>query len=54
MKPNDIKSSTYIYFDVKSYDKNPKFKIRNHVRRPKYMKFFQKRYTQNLSKDQFS
>ena len=32
MKPTDIKSSTYIDFDVEHNDKDPKFKVDDHVR----------------------
>ena len=37
---NDVKSSTYIVFDVENNDKNSDFKIGDHVRVSKYKKIF--------------
>ena len=39
MKPIDANSSTYIDFGINYYDKDPKFKMGNHVKTSKY-KFF--------------
>ena len=36
MKPAYVESSTYIDFDVKHNDKDPKFKVGDHVRISKY------------------
>ena len=33
MKPVDVKSGTYIDFDEESNDKDPKFKVGDHVRK---------------------
>ena len=32
MKPIDVKSSTYINFDVENNDKDPKLKVSDHIR----------------------
>ena len=32
IKSVDVKSSTYINFNVKDYNKNPKFEVGDHVR----------------------
>ena len=42
MKPVDIKSSTYIYFNKKDNEKYPKFKIDDIVKRSKYKHFCKK------------
>ena len=49
MKPVDVKDNTYI--DSRKYvnDKDPKFKVSDHVRISKYKKLFAKRYTPNRS-----
>ena len=36
MKPIDVKDNTYINTDKEVNDKDPKFKVGNHVRIPKY------------------
>ena len=36
MKPVDVKSSTYIDFNVENNDKDLKFEVGNHVRISKY------------------
>ena len=51
MKPFDITSSTYIDFGIESNDKNPKFKVHDHVRMSKYKAFFAKCYAQNWSEE---
>ena len=40
MKPVDVKSGKYIYFGVESNDKDPKFKVCNHVKISKHKKIF--------------
>ena len=42
MKPIDANSSTYIDFGINYYDKDPKFKMGNHVKTSKYKFFWQK------------
>ena len=42
MKPSDANSSTYIDFGINYYDKDPKFKMGNHIKTSKYKKFLQK------------
>ena len=32
MKPVDVKNNTYINFDKKNNNKDPKFQVRHHVR----------------------
>ena len=43
MKPVDVKSSTYIYFNKKDNEKYPKFKIDGIVKRSKYKNTFAKK-----------
>ena len=40
MKPVDVKSSKYVYFGIESNDKDPKFKVCNHVKISKHKKNF--------------
>ena len=42
MKHVDVKDNTYIDFKKESNDKNPKFKVGDHVRISKYTKFLLK------------
>ena len=42
LQPINIKSSTYITFDVENNDKDLKFKIGDHVRISKYKNIFAK------------
>ena len=42
MKPVDVKNNTYIDFGKESNDKDPKFKIGDHVRISKYKNIFAK------------
>ena len=53
MKPADVKENMYIDFGKEVNDKNPKFKISDHVKISKYKKFFAKGYTTNWSKEVF-
>ena len=50
-KPVDVKDNTYTYIDFKNKvsDKDPKFKVRDHVRISKYKKIFAKGYMPNWS-----
>ena len=47
MKPIDVNLSTYIVFDVKNNDEDPKFKVGDHVSISKYKNFFVKGYIPN-------
>ena len=53
MKPVDVKDNTYIDFFKKVNDKDPKFKVGDHVRISKYKNIFGKGYTPNWSEDVF-
>ena len=53
MKPVDVKDNTYIDFKKESNDKDPKFKVGDHVRLSKYKNIFPKGYTPNWSEDVF-
>ena len=53
MKPVDIKNNTYIDFGKKVNDKDPKFKVGNHIRISKYKNIFTKGYTPNWSEEVF-
>ena len=45
MKPVDVKDNTYIDFKKEVNDKDPKFKVGDHVRISKYKNIFAKGYT---------
>ena len=51
MKPVDVKDNTYIDFEKEVNDKDPKFKIGDHVRISKYKNTFAKGYTPNWSEE---
>ena len=53
MKPADVKENMYIDFGKEVNDKNPKFKISDHVKISKYKKIFAKGYTTNWPKEVF-
>ena len=53
MKPVDVKDNTYIDFKKEVNDKNPKFKVGDHVRICKYKNIFGKRYMPNWSEEIF-
>ena len=53
MKPADVKDNTYIDFEKKVNDKDPKFKIGDHVRISKYKNIFVKGYMPNWSEEVF-
>ena len=53
MKPVDVKHNTYIDFKKEVNDKNPKFKVGDHVRISKYKNIFTKGYMPNLSEEIF-
>ena len=54
MKPVDVKDNTYIDFKKEVNDKDPKFKVGDHVRISKYKNIFAKGYTPNWSEDVFA
>ena len=53
MKPVDVKDNTYIDFKKEVNDKDPKFKVSDHVRISKYKNIFAKGYTPNWSAEAF-
>ena len=53
MKPVDVKDNTYIDFKKEVNDKDPKFKVGDHVRISKYKIIFAKGYTPNCSEEVF-
>ena len=53
MKPVDVKDNTYIDFKKEINDKDPKFKVDDHVRISKYKNIFAKGYTPNWSEEVF-
>ena len=53
MKPVDVKDNTYIDFEKEVNDKDPKFKIGDHIRISKYKNIFAKGYTPNWFEEVF-
>ena len=53
MKPIEVKSNSYAEYNVDSDEKDPKFKVGDHVRISKYKNSFAKRYTPNWSEEVF-
>ena len=53
LKPVDVKDNTYIDFKKELNDKDPKFKISDHVRISKYKNIFVKGYMLNWSEEIF-
>ena len=53
MKPTDVKNNTCINIDKEINDKDPKFKVGNHVTISKYKNIFAKGYTPNWSEEVF-
>ena len=49
MKSVDVKDNTYIDFNKEVHDKDPKFKVGDHVRTSKFKNSFAKGYTPNWS-----
>ena len=47
MKPADVKDNTYINVKKETNDKNPRFKVGDHVRISKYKNIFAKGYMPN-------
>ena len=53
MKPFDVKDNTYIDFVKETNDKDPKFKVGDHVRISKYKNIFAKGCRPNQSEEFF-
>ena len=53
LKPIDVKDNTYIDFKKEVNDKDPKFKIGDHVRISRYKIIFAKGYAPNQSEEDF-
>ena len=53
MKPIEIASGSYAEYNKDSNERDPKFKVGNHVRISKYKNIFGKGYTQNWSEEVF-
>ena len=53
MKPVDVKDNKYIDSNKEFNDKDPKFKVGDHVRTFKYKNTFAKGYTLNWSEEVF-
>ena len=53
MKPIDVKDNTYINFEKKVNDKDPKFIVGDYVRISKYKNIFTKGYLPNWSEEVF-
>ena len=53
LKPIDVKNNTYINVGKEVNDKDPEFKVADHVRISKYKNIFAKGYTPNWSEESF-
>ena len=53
VKPVDVKDNAYIDFEKEVNNKDPKFKVGDHVRISKYKNIFAKEYTPNWSEESF-
>ena len=53
MTPVGVKDNTYIYFEKEFNDKDPKFKVADHVRISKYKNIFAKGCMPNWSEEAF-
>ena len=53
MKPVNVKNNKYIDSNKEVNDKDPKFKVGDHVRISKYKNIFAKGYTPNQSEEVF-
>ena len=53
MKPIDVKDNAYIDFEKEVNEKDPKFKVGDHVRISKYKNIFAKGYKPNWSEEVF-
>ena len=53
MKPTDIRFDSHAEYNEDSYEKDPKFKVGDHVRISKYKNIFAKGYAPNWSEEIF-
>ena len=53
MKPTDVKSDSFAQYNEESNEKNPKFKVGDHVRISKYKNIFVKGYVPDWSEEMF-
>ena len=53
MKPVNVKDNTYIDFNKEVNEKDPKFKVGDHISISKYKNIFAKWYTPNWSEEVF-
>ena len=53
MKPKDVKDDNFIEYNEQTNEKDPKFKVGDHVRISKYKNIFAKSYAPNWSEDVF-
>ena len=53
MKPTDIKSYSFAEYKEESNEKDPKFKVNDHIRISKYKNIFAKGYAPNWSEESF-
>ena len=53
IKPDDVKSGTYINFGIKNNEEDLKFKLTDHVRISKYKNIFAKGYATHWSEEVF-
>ena len=53
LKPKDVKSNSYAEYNEESNEKDPKFKVGDHVRISKYKNIFAKGYAPNWSEQVF-
>ena len=53
LKPVDFEDNTYIYFKKEVNDKDPKFKVGDHIRISKYKNIFAKGYMPNWFEEVF-
>ena len=53
MKPRDVKSDSFAEYNEESNEKDPKFKVGDHVRISKYKKIFTTGYAPNWSEEIF-
>ena len=54
MKPIDVKSDSFAEYNEESSEKDPKFKVGDHVRTSKYKNIFSKVYAPNWSEEIFA
>ena len=53
MKPIDVKSDSFAEYNEESNEKDPQFKVNDHVRISKYKNIFAKEHTPNWSEEIF-